>query len=63
MTLLTTLNMLSVNQLNSQLKLLEMWKATKISGYPFKPQVIMRYESVPYTRAGRRIEGAVTNNI
>ena len=34
--------MLSTNQMNAQIKLLEIWKALNMDGYPFKPRPISR---------------------
>ena len=34
--LLGTLNMLSINQLNAKIKLVEVWKALNVVGYPLK---------------------------
>ena len=47
----TNLNMLSVNQLNSNVKLLEIWKALKVEDYPLIVQRQSRNESRVNTRA------------
>ena len=49
--LTTKLNMLSVNQLNANVKLLEIWKALKVEDYPLIVQRQSRNESRVSTRA------------
>ena len=49
--LLTKLNMLSVNQINAQIKLTEMWKSIHITNYPIKSAMIQRNDDVVSTRA------------
>ena len=48
-TLLQNKRMLSVNQMNAQCKLLEIWKSLNITDYPFKPNPIQREEIVVNT--------------
>ena len=50
--LLVKFNMLSVNQINAQMKLSEMWKAVNDSDHPFK---LTKRESGPNVRAMRSI--------
>ena len=50
-TLMMTLNMLSVNQLNASVKLLEIWKALNVDDYPLKVQRQSRDDSRVSTRA------------
>ena len=38
--MLKKLNMLSVNQINAQIKLIEMWKSTNIPNYPIKTEQV-----------------------
>ena len=57
-------NLHSVNQMNAQCKLLEIWKASNKEGYPFIPRTISRNEYGPNTRAcssGMLVETARTN--
>ena len=49
--LLDKLNMVSVNQLNAQIKLLEMWKTLHIEDYPLKLQQQEIREGMATTRA------------
>ena len=62
--MLKSLNMLSVNQINAQIKLTEMWKSTHIANYPIKPEPLSRSEAVVNTRAvsqGQLIEVRQSN--
>jgi hypothetical protein len=52
--LLDKLNMVSVNQLNAQIKLLEMWKTVHIEEYPLKLQQQEIREGVATTRAATK---------
>ena len=52
--LLDKLNMVSVNQLNAQIKLLEMWKASNIEDYPLDVQHQEICDGVATTRAAAR---------
>ena len=57
--------MLSVNQINAQIKLSEMWKPTHIPNYPVKTEQIIRSEDVVNTRAvskGQLKEVLLTNS-
>ena len=54
--LLTKFNMLSVNQINAQMKLSEMWKAVNDEDHPFN---IVKRESGPNIRAMRSITNEV----
>ena len=57
--LLTKFGMLSVNQLNAQVKLVEMWKAINVDDYPLKVEQQARNEEGVSTRAdttGKPIE-------
>ena len=49
--LLSKVGMLSVNQLNAQIKLLDIWKAINVKDYPYKPMYIEREEAIVQTRA------------
>ena len=51
--LIDKFGMLSVNQLNTQIKikLLEIWKAINVKDYPYKPTYIEREEAIVQTRA------------
>ena len=49
--LIAKLNFLSVNQLNAQTKLLEMWKATNIKDYPIKVPQVSRSDETAVTRS------------
>ena len=52
--LLDKLDMVSVNQLNAQIKLLEMWKTLNIEEYPLKLQQQEIREGIATTRAAIR---------
>ena len=54
MTLLKKLNMVSVNQLNAQIKLLEIWKSVHIEEYPLKLTQLEPREGMATTRAATR---------
>ena len=57
--LLTKFNMLSANQLNASIKLLEIWKALNVDNYPLKVDKQMSHEARVSTRAdttGKPIE-------
>ena len=54
--LLTKFNMMSVNQINAQIKLSEMWKAVNDEDHPFN---ISKRESGPDSRAMRSISNEV----
>ena len=43
--------MLSVNQMNAQIKLLEIWKSVHIRDYPIKTMMVQRSENIVNTRA------------
>ena len=43
--------MLSLNQINAQIKLLEIWKSVKIENYPIKTNSVIRANDVALTRA------------
>ena len=45
------MNMKSVNQINAQIKLSEMWKSTNIINYPIKTNKVTRPDEVVHTRA------------
>ena len=45
------MSMLSVNQINAQVKLNEMWKAVNVNNYPIKISLVSRAEEVAHTRA------------
>ena len=63
-TMLTSLGMLSVNQINAQIKICEMWKSTRIPKYPIKTELIQRPADVANTRAvslGELKEGKLSN--
>ena len=49
--ILTKYNLLSVNQLNAQIKILEIWKATHINQYPAKITKLTIRNNSPSTRA------------
>ena len=49
--MLSKFSMLSVNQLNASIKLLEIWKALNVDDYPLKVQCQSRSESRVSTRA------------
>ena len=49
--MLKKFNMLSVNQMNAQIKLSEMWKSVHINNYPIKTAMIQRSEDSMNTRA------------
>ena len=50
--LLTKFNMMSVNQINAQIKLSEMWKAVNVEDHPFN---LDKKESGPNIRSMRSI--------
>ena len=43
--LLSNLKMLSVNQMNAQIKFLEIWKSTNVQDYPLKSNAITRNDN------------------
>ena len=49
--MLTKFNLLSVNQINAQIKLTEMWKSVSIANYPIKTLTLQRSDDVMTTRA------------
>ena len=49
--LLAKMNFLSVNQMNAQIKLSEMWKAVNVENYPVKINLVSRSDAVAHTRA------------
>ena len=49
--LLANCNMLSLNQMNAQVKLMEMWKAVHVEDYPLKIKVKTSMEGVRSTRS------------
>ena len=49
--MLTKMNMLSVNQINAQIKLNEIWKSTHIPNYPIQSEFLIRSDNVANTRA------------
>ena len=49
--MLTKFNLLSVNQMNAQIKLTEIWKSVNILNYPIKTLVIQRGSEAVSTRA------------
>ena len=53
-TLLEKFNMVSVNQLNAQIKLLEMWKSLNVPDYPLEIRQQMTSDGVATTRAAAR---------
>ena len=62
--LLEKLGMLSVNQLNAQIKLVEIWKAINVDDYPLKIEQQTRNDERSSTRAdtiGRPVEIGKTN--
>ena len=62
--LLKKFNMLSVNQINAQINLSEMWKSVPIKNYPIKTDIIHRNDDVKKTRAaasGLLCESKVSN--
>ena len=52
--LLEKFGMLSINQLNAQVKLLEIWKATNVDNYPLKIQQQSAHQLGVITRASQR---------
>ena len=57
--------MLSVNQINVQIKLSELWKSTGIPNYPIKTEQVNRSDDVVNTRAvtnGQLKEALLTNS-
>ena len=59
-------NMLSVNQINAQVKLNDMWKANNVANYPTKVQTKTRLGDAPTTRSisrGDVVEGANFSNL
>ena len=48
--LLEKIKMMSVNQTQSQIKLVEMWKSKNIDNYPIKPVIVTVTESGTTTR-------------
>ena len=62
--MLKKFKIISVNQINAQIKLNEMWKSVNISNYPIVTNSVSRIEEVAQTRAvssGQLIEERVTN--
>ena len=49
--LLETTKMMSVNQTQAQIKLVEMWKSKNINNYPIKPDIITVTENGTTTRS------------
>ena len=49
--MLKKFKMLSVNQINAQIKLCEMWKSVHIVNYPIKTCMLQRSETSMNTRA------------
>ena len=49
--MLLKLKIKSVNQINAQIKLSEMWKSVNIDNYPIKINLVSRSEEVAQTRA------------
>ena len=49
--LLSNLNMLSVNQLNAKIKILEIWKSLNVEGYPLKIDTKQVNQETMNTRA------------
>ena len=61
--MLIKFKMLSVNQMNAQIKLTEMWKSTHITNYPIKSELLVNLTEGTNTRsrnAGFLKEGKVT---
>ena len=57
-------NLLSVNQINAQIKLIEMWKSVNVTNYPIKTSTIMRGDEAMTTRSistGVLMEAKVSN--
>ena len=52
--LLDKLNMVSVNQLNAQIKLLEMWKSLHVEDYPLELKQQETREGMAMTRAAKK---------
>ena len=62
--MLTSMNMISVNQINAQIKICEMWKSSHIPNYPIKTEPLQRSVEVANTRVvslGHLKEGKLTN--
>ena len=55
---------MSVNQINAQIKLDEMWKSTNIPNYPIVTKMVSRTENVAQTRAvtSGQLEEILTTN-
>ena len=53
--LLLKFNILSVNQINAQVKLSEMWKSTHIENYPIRTDMIQRNNDTRCTRAASNV--------
>ena len=49
--MLLKFKIMSVNQINAQIKLNEMWKSTNIANYPIVTKMVSRTENVAQTRA------------
>ena len=49
--LLDNLNMLSVNQMNAQIKITEVWKSQKLPNYPLKTEKVCHDNDTCKTRA------------
>ena len=57
-------NVLSVNQMNAQIKLLNIWKALNVENYPTKPKKIEANElraSMKATTSGKLIEEGISS--
>ena len=52
--ILAKLNMLSANQINAQVKLIEIWKARNVENYPIHCQKIKYDQDTRTTRASKR---------
>ena len=62
--MLEKLNVLSVNQMNAQIKMTEMWKANNVDNYPLKIEKKTQSDEIRSTRAvsaGHWIEPGKTN--
>ena len=62
--LLEKFKMLSINQMNAQIKLLEIWKTISVKDYPIKTKFVSRSDDIVITRAfslGYLQENRLTN--
>ena len=62
--LLEKFKMLSINQMNAQIKLLEIWKTINVKDYPIKTKFVSRSDDIVITRAfslGYLQENRITN--